>query len=260
MFFLNEYIAVGLVCLLFFGASLLRAARLHLCLGALRPNFLRTCVSHFCAYALLIHFEVFIYEAIVLAVISFRAWYKLFPSLITILIMKIFDISLLLLLSLCIASVAGWWGFTFILIILLMTTILTANTIVPIIRRCERNIIEFSGKMPFDVKMLNFFYFLRQGLAKLPWEKKGTITMVAMLTIGIWAMEVMAFYVFSASMNAAIQDVLARASMFAVDVEAVRQDSFSFYLLKMTSYTAAAGALACFAAREVNRIAHRRAT
>lgn len=190
---ISTFIIAGLLLLC---ATLIRALRLYLSLGKLRPQLLYICLAHFAGVSLGYLTGAFVYELVVILFLSHRQWKNIIPVLFSLMLIRGFDAVILLSMALGITSESYMRQLVFFLIVLMVLIWICIYAIIPLLHRFERNMLELQTPVKNDVGIVRYSYTLRQNLSKLPWKKKGTIAMIALVSLFAWLLEWLSIYLF----------------------------------------------------------------
>ena len=189
---LSLWVCWGFALLFMLVATAVRAARLYISLGVLRTSLFRTNTIHFVGAALGYLIGAFVYELTVIVLCAYKDRSKAVPTLLALILVRIFDAFILVVVIFFFTTLSDSriLFFALLLLLALMWGIMFALS--PILRRLERNLLELNRVNRKDAWFLRQSYQLRQSLNKLPWEKKGTISMVLSLSVIGWVFEWMA--------------------------------------------------------------------
>lgn len=177
-------------------SCLLRAMRLHISLGMLRPAFRTTCAMHFSGVALGYLTLAMAYEGIVLAACSRKSRGNIFPVLYSLMILRSFDAVALLVFALIAMPMQDIRFLSLFLLMLIVLIWVVVYGIEPIIARFERNILTYPAPFAGDRRLLRWACHFRQSLKLLPWKRRGTLAIIVVLSLGSWFLEWLTLYVF----------------------------------------------------------------
>lgn len=172
----------------------LRAVRLHVGLGFLRPSSSVTCLAHFIGVALGNVSFLFIYDVTVIIICSLWRADKLFPGLYTLVILRSFDAVALVFFAMSAAALQNTRILVFFFALLALFLWLIIYGLFPALKRLECEILARPQAFAGDRLLLRCFCRFRQSLKRLPWRRQGVLPLVVILSAGSWLFEWLSVY------------------------------------------------------------------
>ena len=200
---------------LYGAAHALRIVRLGVCLGAFRlPARELTalhCVGVALSYRLL---PAFFYEAILLGGGTARRRDATAPLLYSLLLLRLFDALILVCLLLLTPPAAGLEELVRPALMLLTGVALLCwfgvAALPPLLLRLEQRFLRSNAASPWVLTRLKATHALRVGLDALSWRRRGTVSLVVVLSALSWGLEWQALAVLAGSAARGAADLLAR--------------------------------------------------
>lgn len=198
----STWISASLVFLL---AVVLRAIRFYISLGDLRPPFRRTCFAHFAGVVLGYLTVALSYECLVAFSCASGARRNFFPVCYSLMILRSFDAVAMLVFAFAVMPLQDMRFLILFLVLIILIIWIVIYGFDPIATRLERKILTHPKSFAGDRFLLQSLHLFRNSLAKLSWERKGTLPLIVALSIGSWFLEWLAMYLyFSAAFPASL--------------------------------------------------------
>lgn len=186
-------------------AVLLRAIRLYISLGDLRPSFRTTCFAHVSGVVLGYLTFALSYECLVAFSCTAGSRRNFLPICYSLMILRSFDAVAMLIFAFAAMPLQDMRFLILFLVLIILVIWIIIYGFDPIATRLERKILTHPKPFAGDRLLLQKLHLFRNSLAKLPWERRGTLPLIIALSIGSWFLEWLAMYLyFSAAFPAAL--------------------------------------------------------
>lgn len=195
---------------LFAFSHLLKVFRLYYPLYQFNTPFMYLVLVNFCGVLMSyylgvpIYYELFLVEGVGIYSIKF-----LFPTLYSIVILRLFD-SFILCCLLLISNVQPYDSLVFLFLSVVLMSTFLLFTIPRLLSSAERNILSNGYNNKYIIMALLIIHKAKKDLEHLSWNKKETIFIIFLITLLAWFAEWLALYCLSQSSDIATHSLFGR--------------------------------------------------